>query len=155
MLDQITALRERPAKDFERAKRWYAGEARPDARHVDMGPRRAVYAPGGVTFLLYQTEFAGTGKHTIATFVVDDIDQGDGRSCAPMASSSRTTRWATRARTPSTVSTVTTAAAWRAAWFKDSEDNILALTQLPPGMEIPKPGQLIGGHATARSSTAS
>ena len=24
-----------------------------------------------------------------------------------------------------------------AAWFKDSEGNILALTELPPGMELP------------------
>ena len=63
-----------PAHDFERAKRWYADKLGLTP-FTEMGPGGAVYAPGGVAFMIYETEFAGTGKHTIATIVVDDIDK--------------------------------------------------------------------------------
>ena len=103
MLDQMPLFANVPAKDFERAKRWYE-EKLGLTPSVDMGPGGAVYTPGGVTFLLYQTEFAGTGKHTIGTFVVGDIDEAVAAMRAK-ASCSRITRWATRARIPWTAST--------------------------------------------------
>ena len=127
-----------PAKDFGRAKRWYE-EKLGLTPVTDMGPGGAVYAPGGVPFTIYETEFAGTGKHTIATFVVDDID----KAMAEMRATGVVFEdYAMGDKGPNTVNGVDRGAGdgGGAAWFKDSEDNILAVTQLPPGMELPKPG---------------
>jgi hypothetical protein len=105
---------------------------------MDTGGGSAVYSPGGSTFLLYQTEFAGTGKHTVGTFVVADIDQAvaDLRARGVVFED-----YAMGDKGPNTVNGVDRdESGMAAAWFKDSEDNILALTQLPPGMEMPNPG---------------
>ena len=127
-----------PAKDFERAKRWYA-EKLGLTPVTDMGPGGAVYAPGGVAFTLYETEFAGTGKHTIATIVVDDIDKAMAEARAKGVVFEE---YSMGDKGPNTVDGVDRGAGdgGGAAWFKDSEGNILALTQLPPGMELPTPG---------------
>lgn len=138
MLDQMPLFANVPAKDFERAKRWYQ-EKLGLTPAVDMGPGGAVYAPGGVTFLLYQTEFAGTGKHTIGTFVVGDID----KAVAELRAKGVVFEdYAMGEKGPNTVDGIDRGAGdgGGAAWFKDSEDNILAVTQLPPGMEMPNQG---------------
>ena len=138
MLDQMPLFANVPAKDFERAKRWYE-EKLGLTPTVDMGPGGAVYTPGGVTFLLYETEFAGTGKHTIGTFVVGDIDKAVE---AMRAKGVVFEDYAMGDKGPNTVDGIDRGAGegGGAAWFKDSEDNILALTQLPPGMEMPNQG---------------
>jgi len=137
MLDQSPMFANVPAKDFERAKRWYQ-EKLGLTPSMDMGGGSAVYSPGGGTFLLYQSEFAGTGKHTVGTFVVGDIDQAmaDLRATGVVFED-----YAMGDRGPNTVNGVDRdESGMAAAWFKDSEDNILALTQLPPGMEMPNQG---------------
>jgi catechol 2,3-dioxygenase-like lactoylglutathione lyase family enzyme len=138
MLDQSPLYANVPVKDFERAKRWYQ-EKLGLSPSMDMGgDSGAIYSPGGVTFLLYKTEFAGTGKHTIGTFVVSDIDQEmtDLRARGVVFED-----YAMGDKGPNTVNGVDRdASGMAAAWFQDSEDNILALTQLPPGMEMPKAG---------------
>ena len=137
MLDQTPLFANVPAKDYERAKRWYQ-EKLGLTPAVEMGPGGGVYAPGGVTFLLYETEFAGTGKHTVGTFVVADIDQAmtDLRARGVVFED-----YAMGDKGPNTVNGVDRDESGMAAsWFKDSEDNILALTQLPAGMEMPKAG---------------
>jgi catechol 2,3-dioxygenase-like lactoylglutathione lyase family enzyme len=138
MLDQTPLFANVPAKDYERAKRWYQ-EKLGLTPAVEMGPGGGVYAPGGVTFLLYETEFAGTGKHTVGTFVVADIDQAmtDLRARGVVFED-----YAMGDKGPNTVDGIDRGAGdgGGAAWFKDSEDNILAVTQLPPGMEMPTPG---------------
>ena len=134
MLDQTPLFANVPVKDYERAKSWYQ-EKLGLTPSMDMGGGGGVYSPGGVMFLLYQTEFAGTGKHTIGTFVVGDIDQAmtDLRSSGVVFED-----YALGDKGPNTVNGVDRdASGMAAAWFKDSEDNILALTQLAPGMEIP------------------
>lgn len=138
MLDQMPLFANVPAKDLERAKRWYE-EKLGLTPSVEMGPGGAVYTPGGVTFLLYQTEFAGTGKHTIGTFVVGDIDEA---VAAMRAKGVVFEDYAMGDKGPNTVDGIDRGAGdgGGAAWFKDSEDNILAVTQLPPGMEMPTPG---------------
>ncbi len=134
MLDQTPLFANVPVKDYERAKSWYQ-EKLGLTPSMEMGGGGGVYSPGGVMFLLYQTEFAGTGKHTIGTFVVGDIDQAmtDLRSRGVVFED-----YALGDKGPNTVNGVDRdASGMAAAWFKDSEDNILALTQLAPGMEIP------------------
>jgi hypothetical protein len=94
-----------------------------------------LYSTGGTSWLLYQTPFAGTGKHTIAGFVVDDLEaamndlRGRGVTFEDYAMGEEG---------PTTENGIARDDSGGAsAWFTDSEGNVLALTQLPPGMEVP------------------
>ena len=123
-----------PAQDIERAMRWYQEKLglRPT---MDLGVASQLYQSGGVYWLIYQTSAAGTGKHTVASWVVPSIDDamGDMRSQGvvfedyDMGEQGPTTENGV-ARGPD---------GGASAWFTDSEGNILALTELPPGMDLP------------------
>ena len=62
-----------PASDINRAKDWYRD-------HLGLKPTEempdgsAIYESGGVQFVLYQSQFAGTNQATAAGFRVDDFD---------------------------------------------------------------------------------
>jgi catechol 2,3-dioxygenase-like lactoylglutathione lyase family enzyme len=126
-----------PAHDLERAVRWYDEKLglRP---LMDLGISGQLYQTGGVSWLIYQTAAAGTGKHTVAGWVVPSIDDAmrDMRARGvvfeeyDMGDQGPTTENGV-ARGPD---------GGAAAWFKDSEDNILSITELPPGMEMPRAG---------------
>jgi catechol 2,3-dioxygenase-like lactoylglutathione lyase family enzyme len=63
-----------PAKDYERAKSWYAEKLglKPVAEMPDqMG---AYYEVGDSMFYLYPSEFAGTNKANQIALEVDDVD---------------------------------------------------------------------------------
>jgi hypothetical protein len=87
-----------------------------------------------VSWLIYQTSSAGTGQHTLAAFVVPSIDDAMAELRAKgvvfedydMGEQGPTTENGV-ARDP---------AGGAAAWFKDSEGNILSITELPPGMQL-------------------
>jgi len=123
-----------PAQDIERAMRWYQEKLglRPT---MDLGVAGQLYQSGGVYWLMYQTSAAGTGKHTVASWVVPSIDDAmsDMRSKGvvfedyDMGEQGPTTENGV-ARGPD---------GGASAWFTDSEGNILALTELPPGMDLP------------------
>jgi len=123
-----------PAQDIERAMRWYQEKLglRPT---MDLGVAGQLYQSGGVYWLIYQTSAAGTGKHTVASWVVPSIDDAmsDMRSQGvvfedyDMGEQGPTTENGV-ARGPD---------GGASAWFTDSEGNILALTELPPGMDFP------------------
>jgi catechol 2,3-dioxygenase-like lactoylglutathione lyase family enzyme len=123
-----------PAHDIERAMRWYEEKLglRPA---MDLGVSGQLYQTGGVLWLIYQTPSAGTGKHTLAGWVVPNIDDAmrDLRARGvvfedyDMGDQGPTTQNGV-ARDPN---------GGAAAWFKDSEDNILSITELPPGMAFP------------------
>ena len=124
-----------PAHDIERAKRWYE-EKLELTPMMDLGVAGLLYNTGGSQWLIYQTPSAGTGKQTVGGFVVPDIDaamrelRAKGVVCEDYALGDQGPTTETGvARDPS--------GGGASAWFKDSEDNILALTQLPPGMEMP------------------
>ena len=62
-----------PAHDINRAMRWY--EEKLGLKPVlDIGPAGQMYRAGGASFIIYQTEFAGTAKHTLGGWTVPDID---------------------------------------------------------------------------------
>jgi predicted enzyme related to lactoylglutathione lyase len=123
-----------PAHDIERAKRWYE-EKLELTPMLDLGDGGLLYNTGGSQWLIYQTQAAGTGKQTVGGFVVPDIDEtmrdlrarGVTFEDYAMGDQGPTTENGV-ARDPN---------GGAAAWFTDSEGNILALTQLPPGMELP------------------
>ena len=124
-----------PAHDIERAMRWYE-EKLGLTPIMDLGPGGHLYRTGGSLWLIYQTPSAGTGKHTLASFVVPDIEAAmrDLR-----AKGVTFEEYALGDEGPNTENgiarDVTTGAA--AAWFTDSEGNVVMLSQVPPGMVVP------------------
>ncbi len=123
-----------PAHDIERAVRWYE-EKLGLTPIMDLGVAGQMYRAGGSTWIVYQTPSAGTGKHTLGGWIVPDIDTAmrDLR-----AKGVKFEDYAMGDQGPTTengVSRDPTGGA--AAWFTDSEGNVLALTQIPPGMTLP------------------
>jgi catechol 2,3-dioxygenase-like lactoylglutathione lyase family enzyme len=126
MLNDSKVTANIPAADLDRARRFYADTL--GLSPADENPGGLIYkTAGGTTFFLYQTEYAGQAGHTIAQFHVADVEQevkelrdrgvqfehydipgltwdGDIASDPEMG---------------------------KAAWFKDSEDNILCLDEAP------------------------
>ena len=123
-----------PAHDIERAKRWYE-EKLELTPMLDLGDGGLLYNTGGSQWLIYQTPAAGTGKQTVGGFVVPDIDE----TMRELRAKGVTFEdYAMGDQGPTTENGVANdESGGRVAWFKDSEDNILALTELPPGMELP------------------
>jgi catechol 2,3-dioxygenase-like lactoylglutathione lyase family enzyme len=112
-----------PAHDLDRARRFYA-----DKLGLTPGretPGGLVYEYGGSWFLLYPSQGAGTAQHTVAGWQVDDIET----EVAELKSRGVVFE---EYNLPSlkTVNGIATTPAGRAAWFKDSEGNILGLVQL-------------------------
>ena len=116
-----------PASDLDRAKRWYAEKLGLEpVREDEYGG--AEYEVGGAMFLVYQSEFAGTNKATAAGFRVDDFDA----SVAELRSAGVVFEDVDFGEFGSTVDGVITmpGSTDKAAWFKDSEGNILSLTNM-------------------------
>jgi predicted enzyme related to lactoylglutathione lyase len=112
-----------PATDLERARAFYADK-------LGLTPTREdraglVYeTPGGAWFRLYRTPYAGTAQHTIAGWEVEDLEaevaELKARGVAFQEYQSEQLQ---------TVDGIATTQGGRAAWFKDSEGNILGLAQ--------------------------
>jgi catechol 2,3-dioxygenase-like lactoylglutathione lyase family enzyme len=120
-----------PAQDLDRARRWYEEKLGLTPKR-DLGPNGLVYRTGETRFVLYPTPYAGTGKHTLAGWNVADIDA---------AMVELRARWVVfedydGTNGPKTENGVARADGGAAAWFKDSEDNTLNLSQNPPGMSL-------------------
>ncbi len=114
-----------PVSDIERAKRWYQDKL--GLTPTDENPGGVRFGDGLSEFGLYPSEFAGTNQATAAGFVVDDIEA---------------TVSALRERGVTfeeydmpglkTENGIATLGPQRGAWFKDSEGNILAISQPLP-----------------------
>jgi catechol 2,3-dioxygenase-like lactoylglutathione lyase family enzyme len=112
-----------PAADIDRARAWYQ-----DKLGLSPSEERSdglIYRVGeGTGFLLYPTSFAGTAQNTAASWRVSDINA----EMADMRSKGVTFE---EYDFPGlkTVDGVAEFEGGKGAWFKDSEGNILALTQ--------------------------
>ncbi|TDC59361.1 VOC family protein [Micromonospora sp. KC207] len=111
-----------PASDLERAKRFYrdtlgltVSRATEDAVHFESG---------GAQFFVYPTSNAGQAPHTLAAWIVADLDaemvdlQGRGVTFEEYDLPGL-----------KTVNGIAEFATMRGAWFKDSEGNILGVSQ--------------------------
>ncbi len=114
-----------PASDMARAKAWYQ-------KHLGLTPVEehaegaAFYETGGVRFLVYPSSFAGTNQATAAGFAVDDFDAAIGE----LRASGVTFEDYDFGDEFSTVDGVLTGPdGTRGAWFKDSEGNILGVSE--------------------------
>ena len=113
-----------PAADMTRARDWYRDKlGLKPAEESPMG--EALYETGGTRFMLYPSPFAGTNQATAAGFVVDDFDA----EVAELRSNGVVFEEYDLGEGMATVNGVITMPDGRkGAWFKDSEGNILALT---------------------------
>jgi predicted enzyme related to lactoylglutathione lyase len=112
-----------PASDVERARRFYEGTLGWTPKELNAGGVTYEFA-GGTAAFLYPTPNAGTSKASQAFWVVPDVDREID------ALKQRGVRFETYdipgERSPSGA---ITAGGAKAAWFKDTEGNILALIQ--------------------------
>jgi predicted enzyme related to lactoylglutathione lyase len=113
-----------PASDIERAKAWYAEKLGLRPAREDMGG--ALYEIEATRFLLYPSQFAGTNKATSAGFTVDDVEE----TVAKLREKGVTFEEYDfpGLKTENGVATFESEqGTGKAAWFKDSEGNILSV----------------------------
>jgi predicted enzyme related to lactoylglutathione lyase len=115
-----------PAKDLDRARSWY-DEKLGLTPTRDLGGTGLVYETAGTGFVLYPTPYAGTGKHTIAGWSVADIDA----TMTALRERGVTFEEYDGTNGPKTENGVARANGGAAAWFTDSEGNVLNLSQEP------------------------
>lgn len=111
-----------PVKNAQEAKRFYEDVL--GASPVSVSDTDIVYKAGDSFFAIYETESAGKAEHTLATFVVDQLD-------ATVAG--------LRSRGVSfedydfpglkTVDSIAQLGDNRVAWFKDPDGNILSVAE--------------------------
>lgn len=111
-----------PASDMERAKRFYRDTL---GLTISREAEDAVhFESGGTEFFIYPTANAGQAPHTLAAWIVADLDaemadlRGRGVTFEEYDLPGLTT-----------VNGVAELVTMRGAWFKDSEGNILGVSQ--------------------------
>jgi catechol 2,3-dioxygenase-like lactoylglutathione lyase family enzyme len=111
-----------PASDIDRAREWYREKL--DLEPVVDNELGLEYQTGGHRFGLYPSEHAGSNQATAAGFKVDDVDEtaahlrerGVEFEEVDLGDSGQTVK-----------GVITSPDGQKAAWFKDSEGNILAI----------------------------
>jgi catechol 2,3-dioxygenase-like lactoylglutathione lyase family enzyme len=113
-----------PASDLSRARTFYEDVL--GLKPENEAEAGITYRCGkGTSFFLYPTQHAGTGQHTLGGWLVDDIE----KAVAWMRDRGVTFE---EYDFPGlkTVDGIAALGSERAAWFKDTEGNILAVSQL-------------------------
>jgi predicted enzyme related to lactoylglutathione lyase len=113
-----------PCLDYNRARQFY--EERLGLTPSQETPGGIVYdCGGGTSFLLYPSQFAGTAQNTAMGFVVNDIEaelsELRGRGIVFEEYDFPDLK---------TVNGIAEFPGGRAAWFKDTEGNILSVSQI-------------------------
>jgi predicted enzyme related to lactoylglutathione lyase len=129
MLDQATVTANIPASDIARARAFYADKLGLTPEHEFEGGVLIYRTSGGTTFSIYQTEYAGQAGHTIAQWHVDDVTAEvrdlEAKGVAFEHYDLPGTEW--------DGSVASMEGMGKAAWFRDSEDNILCIDSGLPG----------------------
>lgn len=128
MLDNSTVTANIPASDLDRARRFYADTL--GLTPVSENPGGLIYTTaGGTYFFLYETAYAGQAGHTIAQWHVADV-------AAEVADLRAKGLQFEHYDLPDVTWDGDVAALGelgRAAWFKDSEGNIMCIDDMSPG----------------------
>ena len=114
-----------PATDMARAKRWYADKL--GLKPTRETPAGLMYTlAAGTGFLLYQTQFAGKAPNTLMGFETKDV-AGD------VAALKKKGVKFEDYDMPGlkTVDSIATFGKLKGAWFRDSEGNILGISNPP------------------------
>jgi catechol 2,3-dioxygenase-like lactoylglutathione lyase family enzyme len=121
MLDQFSPRTTLGVSDVERAKAWYAEKLglTPTSEFLS----GLTYECGGGSFALFPTPYAGTAKNTVMEWTVDDVERVAtelrGRGVTFETFEMDGVEWS---------GDIATMGGHKGAWFKDSEGNILAIT---------------------------
>ncbi|MEO7352193.1 MAG: VOC family protein [Marmoricola sp.] len=123
MLDQGTVTANIPAADLSRARAFYADKLGLTPSQEMEGVMLLYRTAGGSAFSVYETEFAGQAGHTIAQWHVDDVDAAvrdlKAKGIAFEHYDMPGVDW--------NDDVASMGGMGKAAWFKDSEGNILCL----------------------------
>ena len=114
-----------PASDLGRAKAWYAEKF--DVKPVEEHERELWYETGSTRWLLYQSGFAGTNQATSAGFLVDDV----AATVAELRGRGVEFQEYDLPELKTVDGVATTSDGTRAAWFTDSEGNIVSIATTP------------------------
>ena len=127
MLDKATVTANIPAADLARARAFYADKLGLTPVQ-EMEGVMMLYRTAGSAFTVYQTEHAGKAGHTIAQWHIPDVDAAvrdlKGKGVAFEHYDLPGVDWDDDVASMGDVG--------KAAWFKDSEDNILNIGEMPP-----------------------
>ncbi|MDO8491284.1 MAG: VOC family protein [Dehalococcoidia bacterium] len=125
MLSNAQVMPTLPAVDLKRARKFYEEKLGLKVTMEDPSPGMALQCGKGTMIYVYQRA-ATKADHTAASFVVDDIEaevkalKGKGVKFEEYNMPGM-----------KTVNGIATMDKTKAAWFKDTEGNILGVTQLP------------------------
>ena len=128
MLNDSKVTANVPATDLDRARRFYADVL--GLTPVDENPGGLVFTTGGgTTFFLYETEYAGQAGHTIAQWhvrsVADEVNDLKGKGVEFEHYDMPGVTWDGDVAAMEGMGS--------AAWFKDSEGNIMCLDDATTG----------------------
>lgn len=129
MLNSATVTANIPAGDLKRARDFYADKLGLNPS-FEMEDVMMIYkTDGGTVFSIYQTEYAGQAGHTIAQWHVDDVDAEvrdlKQKGVAFEQYDMPGMQWNDNVASLEGMG--------KAAWFKDSEGNILCIDDGLPG----------------------
>jgi catechol 2,3-dioxygenase-like lactoylglutathione lyase family enzyme len=126
MLGEFPLSARLAASDIGRARAWYEEKLGLSPAKEEMGGASLWYRSGGTWFLLYQTASAGTAQNTVGGWEVRGLEavmadlRGRGVTFEDYDFGEM-----------KTVDGVLSMGDYKAAWFKDSEGNVLELTEAP------------------------
>lgn len=124
MLEKFAVSARLPASDLARAREWYHDKLGLDPAKV--GPMGNLwYQTGGAWFLVYQTTAAGTARNTAAGWQVTKIES----VMAELRGRGVKFEEYDLGADFKTVDGLVTLPYGKAAWFKDSERNIIELSE--------------------------
>jgi catechol 2,3-dioxygenase-like lactoylglutathione lyase family enzyme len=124
MLQDRRMLPTIPASDLARARAWYANKL---GFTTDQEEAEALLYHHGQDrlFLLFSSSAAGSARHQVAAWVVEDLEAEVAELRDRGVEFEQYDQPGLR-----TVDGIATTPVGKAAWFKDSEGNVLTITQL-------------------------
>ena len=132
MLDSASVTANIPAADLERARAFYADKLGLTPSQQMEGIMLLYRTAAGSTFSVYQTEFAGQAGHTIAQWHVTDVEATvrdlRAKGVAFEHYDMPGVEWDNDVASMGGMG--------KAAWFKDSERNILCIDDGFPGDRV-------------------
>jgi catechol 2,3-dioxygenase-like lactoylglutathione lyase family enzyme len=130
MLNTGTVTANIPAADLARAREFYADKLGITPAAEFDGVMLLYTTEGGSTFSVYATEYAGQAGHTIAQWHVDDV----AAEVKDLKAKGITFEQYDMPGVEWDDGVASMAEMGKAAWFKDSEGNILCLDEGLPGV---------------------
>ena len=123
MLHEFQCVATVPAKDIQRARRWYSEKLGMEPAR-DGGAELGYETGKGTGFLLYESAFAGTNQATAMGWIVVDLDA----EMDELRQRGVTFEEYDMPGLKTENGVVTLPDGGRGAWFKDSEGNILSIS---------------------------